>query len=48
MLLVLLHPHGDGPADMLSGTAVVDAEEADADDALAASGGESDGGGTGA
>lgn len=27
---------------------VVDAEEADADDALAASGGESDGGGTGA
>ena len=48
MLLVLLHPRGDGPADMLSGTAVVDAEEADADDALAASGGESDGGGTGA
>jgi uncharacterized RDD family membrane protein YckC len=42
MLLVLLHPRGDGPADMLSGTAVVDAEEADADDALAASDGERD------
>lgn len=38
MLLVLLHPKGDGPAEMLSGTAVVDAAEADADDAAAAAG----------
>jgi uncharacterized RDD family membrane protein YckC len=48
MLLVLLHPRGDGPADMLSGTAVVDAQEADADDALAAAADEGDGGGAGA
>jgi uncharacterized RDD family membrane protein YckC len=38
MLLVLLHPKGDGPAEMLSGTAVVDAAEADADEAASANG----------
>lgn len=30
MLLAFLHPRGDGPAEMLTGTAVVDASEVDA------------------
>ena len=42
MLLALLHPRGDGPAEMITGTAVVDAEEADA---AGAARDEADGGG---
>jgi len=39
MLLSLLHPRGDGPAEMLSGTAVVDESEADAGDRVPGAGG---------
>jgi len=39
MLLALLHPHGDGPAEMLSGTAVVPEESLSAAGAAGAQGG---------
>jgi uncharacterized RDD family membrane protein YckC len=39
MLLSLLHPRGDGPAEMLSGTAVVDESEADAGNPIPGAGG---------